>query len=575
MIDMTTNLRVYANEDDVLLFWSVPAPIPGCRGFAIDRCSTDATGTVHSETLPNRIGFATAAPPAPGAVSHTQPSTVWPFQRFSWTDHGAAPGDQVSYQVTPILRDATGALVPDTANSSAFSTPRPLAAPANARFRPFFNRGFVISQFMSLYLAEKKLTPKQFKDNIQTQDEQTIRAFLSGALRTALLDQLRTAADGDDEIYAALYELSDDELVDALTSLGARAHLVLANGSITAAAGEGTAAARQRDENSAARAKLLAAGVDVAEHDRFVAPGPLAHNKFLVRTDHHGTPLTAWTGSTNWTPTGLCTQLNNGLLIADPPTGQVYLDQWHRLRDAASTFPPELVNANSTGHPVPAAASTVWFSRTHQQVDLAALKTIVDGATEGILFLMFMPGSTGVLSYVQARAAEPGLYVRGVVSELPNGRDDESALDVHLLTGTHTDQTRLNIIEPEGISHPFANFAAEVTHQQFLSQIGYAIIHSKVLVIDPFSDNPTVVTGSHNFSASASTKNDENFIVITGDRALAEAYTVNIIAAYDHYRWRAFLSQDATPFNGLQDNDTWMAPKLAGAATDLAFFGVD
>jgi exonuclease SbcD len=40
------------------------------------------------------------------------------------------------------------------------------------------------------------------------------------------------------------------------------------------------------------------------------------------------------------------------------------------------------------------------------------------------------------------------------------------------------------------------------------------------------------VTGSHNFFKSASTKNDENFIVITGDPTLAEAYTVNVIAAH-------------------------------------------
>lgn len=28
-----TKLKVYANEDDTLLFWSIPQPIPGCRGL--------------------------------------------------------------------------------------------------------------------------------------------------------------------------------------------------------------------------------------------------------------------------------------------------------------------------------------------------------------------------------------------------------------------------------------------------------------------------------------------------------------------------------------------------------------
>lgn len=33
------------------------------------------------------------------------------------------------------------------------------------------------------------------------------------------------------------------------------------------------------------------------------------------------TALATWTGSTNWTPTGLCTQLNNGLLIDEAHIG--------------------------------------------------------------------------------------------------------------------------------------------------------------------------------------------------------------------------------------------------------------
>jgi PLD-like domain len=561
-----------------LLFWSVAAPIAGCRGFAIARRETDPHGTVSQTFLPNRTGFATDAPPTPGAATNDQPSTVWPFQRFSWTDHGTTNDATVSYQVIPVIRDNSGALVQLSEQASVWSPPRTLGAPTESRFEAFFNRGFVISQFMSHYLADKQLTPKQFKDDIQDTDEQTIRDFLSGQLRPALLNELSTAAGGG-EIYAALFELDDDELIDGLCSLGSRAHVVLANGSIAKQSNETEDQARQRDENSSARAKLIAASVDVGVHDRFTAPGPLAHNKFLVRTDSSGAPVTGWTGSTNWTATGLCTQLNNGLLVRDPQIAQIYLDQWHRLREAASGFPPALVSANSSPH-TPAVSqpgappATVWFSRTSGQVDMAALASVVASAKQGILFLMFMPGSKGVLSYVMARVGQPGLYVRGVVSELPGAPGDESAANVNLIDGAQQREAKLDIVQPEGISHPFANFAAEVTHQQFLSNIGYAIVHSKVLVIDPFSANATVVTGSHNFSESASASNDENFMIITGDRALAEAYTVNIMAAYDHYRWRALLGSDPHPFNGLQDNDTWMAPKLASSASDLQFFGV-
>src|SRR5262245_9131623 len=298
---MPTTVHCYSNEDDVLLFWSVTTVIPGCRGFAIARRKTDPSGKKSEGFLLNRTGFASDAPPTPGAAIHAQPSTQWPFQRFSWTDHDANTGDTVSYQIVPIIRDASGALVQLTEQASDWSPERTLGPPAGSRFAPFFNRGFVISQFMSRYLAEKHLTPRQFKDGIQDSDEQTIRTFLSGDLRLALLAELRSAADDDAEIYAALFELGDDELVDALCTLGARAHVVLANGSISKGQNETAAQARQRDENADARAKLIAASVYVAAHDRFISPGALGHNKFMVRTDNAGTPVTAWTGSTNWT----------------------------------------------------------------------------------------------------------------------------------------------------------------------------------------------------------------------------------------------------------------------------------
>jgi phosphatidylserine/phosphatidylglycerophosphate/cardiolipin synthase-like enzyme len=104
--------------------------------------------------------------------------------------------------------------------------------------------------------------------------------------------------------------------------------------------------------------------------------------------------------------------------------------------------------------------------------------------------------------------------------------------------------------------------------------VGHAIIHSKVIVIDPFSPDPTVITGSHNFSASTSSKNDENFIVVHGDRALAESYAVNVIAAWQHYRWRAYLTNADKPFDGLKDDDAWMAPMLAANRRELQFWGV-
>src|SRR5215217_3872332 len=118
---MSTKLKVYANEDDALLFWSIPAPIERCRGFAIQRRRTDAKKRKTEEFLPNRTGFENEPAPAPheGQKALTKPSTEWPFQRFSWTDHDADTGDVVSYRVIPVLRNPAGKLELAEAHASA------------------------------------------------------------------------------------------------------------------------------------------------------------------------------------------------------------------------------------------------------------------------------------------------------------------------------------------------------------------------------------------------------------------------------------------------------------------------
>jgi phosphatidylserine/phosphatidylglycerophosphate/cardiolipin synthase-like enzyme len=97
----------------------------------------------------------------------------------------------------------------------------------------------------------------------------------------------------------------------------------------------------------------------------------------------------------------------------------------------------------------------------------------------------------------------------------------------------------------------------EFTRKMFFPAGLMAIVHSKTVVIDPFSDNCVVVTGSHNFSEAASEKNDENLVVIRGNKPLAQAYAVHIQGVYDHYSWRAFLAHGGNPDNLFQSFKDW------------------
>jgi phosphatidylserine/phosphatidylglycerophosphate/cardiolipin synthase-like enzyme len=541
-------LRVYVNSDDVLLQWTVDVLDDHCLGFAIQRRLTRG-GTTGTPTWLDNYA-------SPGAQAHQsgahQSSEAWPFRCFTWTDHSVDRDDKVSYRIVPVLSGAP-AVREDLA--SDWSDERTIAPAPQATYEASFNRGFVISQFISRYLDEhypgvdRDKALQKFKQDIGADLEDRVRVFLSGQVRATMLALLDDLATGDGHLYAALFELADEQLVAALERLGARAHVVLANGSVEPETGVSASQARERDENEAARRRLIAAGVDVS--GRFVSPGALAHNKFAVITTSADEPIMVWTGSTNWTTTGLCTQLNNGLLARDAAVAALYRAQWQALRDAGSEHPAALATANATpgtvgGDPTAVRAS-VHFTRATQHVDLAALRDIVLTARQGVLFLMFIPGASGVLADVRKLAKDrPDLLVRGVVSELPRGREDAKTGDTTTvrvaLVGANSDALEqpqtFDVIQPQGMAHPAAGWALETTRKQFQGDVGHAIIHSKVLVVDPFTDDPTVVTGSHNFSISASEKNDENFIVIRGDQPLAEAYAVNIQSAWRHYAAR-------------------------------------
>jgi phosphatidylserine/phosphatidylglycerophosphate/cardiolipin synthase-like enzyme len=550
---MKTKLAAYANNDDTLLLWTVDDVDAGCLGFGLQRKLKRGNAAVDTSWLDN---FARPGP-APHQLGLHRPSDRFPFRSFTWTDHSVVAGDKVRYRAVPVVGGSQGP-EPDMRLASDWTKVLEIGGRANAKYQAFFNRGFVISQFMSRYLDQhypgltRIQALRQFKRDISTQVENTLRTFLSGELRRKLLDVLDAAADANEEIYAALFELGDGELLQRLTRFGERAHVVLANGSIEKKKVETAAQARKRDENEDARRQLVQANADVQTTSRFVSPGALAHNKFLVLTDDAGKPTRVWTGSTNWTTTGLCTQLNNALLIHDEQVAATYLGQWHARREAASSHPSSLAASNDrpsdVGGPQAKTKASVHFTRAKGRVDLAALREVVRGAKEGVLFLMFIPGSSGVLGDVRALADEkPDLLVRGVVSELPKGRADEktgttTAVRVTLYgtpTSAQAGPRTYDVVQPEGKAHPTAYWAAETTRGQFLNRIGQAIIHSKVLVVDPFGKDPVVVTGSHNFSISASEKNDENFIIVRGDRALAEAYAVNVESAWRHYAARA------------------------------------
>jgi phosphatidylserine/phosphatidylglycerophosphate/cardiolipin synthase-like enzyme len=565
---MAPNLKiaVYTNGDDAFVAWAPSEVIPKCQGFLLER-GRRVSGAIVVEPVNNMVGFKKDHP-----VSGDQKSSaIWPFQRFNWTDHAVDVGNEVRYRVTAMLDDGPGKPF-KKGLASVWSAWAKLSTDVGNGMACYFNRGLVISQFAARYMAKNHLTPAGLKKQLKTSVDPEFRAFLEGDLGARLRQLLDQARINGYTAHTALYELDDPRLIDSLIALKSRANVVLSNGSD-----------KPGDASAPARAALNAGGIVTT--NRMLKYQGLGHNKFLV-ISHGATPKAVWTGSTNWATTGLCTQVNNGLLIENTAIAKLYRAQWDRLRDASppaltpAGFPPSLVASNDkpTTVTVGPAKVSIWFTRTSDKSDLKELRDIIAGAKTSILFLMFSPGAEGLDVLAGQRAREPGMYVRGVVSSLGSdaASNAKNVLDVNVVSSDRTfTPDHYTVIQPQGHDEVLGPWIAEVTRKEFL-QIGHAIVHSKVLVVDPLSSSPVVVTGSHNFSAPASEDNDENLVIVRGHRKLAIAYATNIMSVYAHYRYRCYiremLDEHKDPWEYLDDDPTgnWMKSRLKSKALELA-----
>lgn len=572
---MSINLKVYDNGDHTCLVWLPDdgQPVPNCRGFAIRRLLNGQQDYLHGT-----VGFSDA--------DRFDPDHPWrfPLQRYLWWDYLVKPGDTVQYSVVPVVGPNKDNLTLAEDKASPLTPEMKVSGQRTPHLTALFNKGIIAAQWVSRALAALPHESK-IKDLV-TQPGNPLREALSGLLRPEILSLMAETKKNNGKIFAALYELNDSELIDALKAFGRDCNLILANGAFKDNTPSGN------DENRAVRADLKS---KVTLFDRIVKKGHFAHNKFVVFCDSNGTPQRVLTGSTNWTSSGLCTQANNGLIIDDPDVAADFLAAWRRIQAAGDDYPPTLVQGNSAArtHAVDGCRVTPWFVRTSAAQDLEYARKLINSATDGILFLFFNPGTFQadpmrwtLLQNILERHNETNtnfkseLYFCGVVNQQiaeltevggsskgPTHRDE--ALDptkpdpvVLYKNGVEPPQ-RLghDVMVPHNLKDQFHNWKKE------LLGAGMVNIHSKVIVLDPFGPNPVVMTGSHNLGFKASSENDDNLVIIEGNAPLAVAYAINIIAIFQAYRWNSYVEahrKDPKVWHGLVDNDNWQAGYLTG-----------
>jgi hypothetical protein len=349
--------RAWCNNEVAYLAWKTDGKIDGCLGFMITRIHLDLNGQeVERRNLPTWVAFATQSNPK----WEEQDTSVWPIQKFSWRDltlrksrntlTTRPPAFKAKYEIVPVGLPGPGrAPVP----------PSPTAQPGKYKGAPIplFICGdsiqtdeiLVTSEFgdISVTFTNGILSTQNLRKQLETPDGlaptkqqidahiqkpgDPIRTFLAGDVLPALRSLFERADQVDGHVHLALYELDDPELENLLATHQKRLDLILCTaGSKSPPKGSGLPVTWDVT-NQPVRAKLQKLMGSRLQNRMFNNSDHIGHNKFAVLLDKHGKPTTVWTGSTNWTPTGLCAQTNNTIILTSDTVAAAYLDYWKRL----------------------------------------------------------------------------------------------------------------------------------------------------------------------------------------------------------------------------------------------------
>jgi hypothetical protein len=674
---LVTRAGAWCNGEVGYIAWDVNEKIENCVGFMVTRVHETGKDQGQRRILPTWIAFKDQNNPN----WNEQDCSVWPIQRFEWRDltlrksrntTEVRPIDfRVHYEIVPVGLGGPGeAAIPPSPTAPAtddnglpsFEGPmHPLftiGEPTRTnsinvthtygdKISATFTNGILSTQNLVKQLSEVNKAPskkimsdaasadktkrvegtkkkedhllKVLKQEIVKRDS-PIRSFLTGDV-LAFVTRLMVRAEREGgEVYLALYELHDGELIDMLVEGMKKGlvHIILTTAGNFNPNPKGTPADKRQStawdtENDDARRRLHAAagknGRDRVIDRMFNSSARIGHNKFAVYVKD-GKPAAVMTGSTNWTETGLCTQSNNVILVEDDGIAADYLAYWNRLKaDKLAARRPLTVtkagkkikgakpDSNKQGAKIRTAnqkapvehkldagmTGKIWFSpntdkpvvpkiKPARPIDLREVYQRMDAATKAIMFLTFLPGRSGVNNVIgeAAQLAEKGapggeaakladriasigdkkdVFVMGAISDptaLPNYQAPKKGepkkkgikLPPPAIWWPKGDQSRVAMIRAAAVRIPFGNLRPE------LLTAGHAIIHDKIIVIDPLDEKRcTVITGSHNLGYKASYCNDENLLIIEGNRDLAISYAVHVIDLYDHYVMRARLEE--------------------------------
>ncbi|OGP59813.1 MAG: hypothetical protein A2162_01470 [Deltaproteobacteria bacterium RBG_13_52_11b] len=529
----------------------------GLLGFTVERFDPKEK---QRYTMP---GFKVFRSIIPNPQKHQQVSTAeHPIQSFLWDDFTAKEGRVYEYAFKP-LRGSPKNLDRSAQPVTILVRTEPLVTPNDHDV--FFNRGVASSQAYERKFGNLK--PDLLKPASKRQEALD---WLTRDLDDAIL-RFISSAGPNDTLLCCFYEFHFEPIVKALAAAQRKIRelkiIIDAKVNETKDKNGKLQASFPRAENLKAikSAQIPESCIIRRDHN----PSSIQHNKFMVLLNGAAKiPTEVWTGSTNISMGGLTGQTNVGHWVRDRAVAQSFKDYW----DLLASNPGSAKNDGRT-------EATRKKKAYRQKVqDLRKAPTSLEEIRNGTTAIFSPRAGLDVLDlYVklvdEAKSLACITLAFGVNERFKNQLNDNTSQN-HLvfLLLEKKDKPSKNSKTPFAVINAKNNVYkawgsyletsvyqwARETNARFLDlnkHVSY--IHSKFLLRDPLSADPIVVTGSANFSKASTNDNDENMLIIRGNKRVADIYFTEFNRLFNHYYFRA-VTESTANFRSPEESELFL-----------------
>lgn len=497
----------------VIVAWDFKAGVQIGRddllGFAIERTEFGTDGAVRERYWLRgikRFEKVDQGLPAGAPVL----TSIHPIQSFQWGDYTAKPGTDYEYRVVPVFGQPKLLELDDARATAVRITTEKEVGEASENGKPrhdiYFNRGAAGSQAYTRIFEGRKPDPdKPGSEQMK---------WLSRGLYEGLTKFIGKANSNKFALRAMLYEFKYEGVGEAFKA----AHEAGADVDIR------YEAQSYKDHNEELIQEVGIA--DICKPQK-VREG-IRHNKFIVLLKD-GVPIAVWTGSTNISVGGIFGHSNVGHAIYDKALAKRFHDYWMQLADPTITtsklrkWATELEPTPAIGQLPPSDRILTLFSpRDPDQKNSPTLEWMA-----------------GLVAGAEQLSCITFAFNFDPVFSDAFGADTDSLN--YLVFDKEPKKEQQEFVEKKGntviaVGEKFkAGWLENFLGEELTGFNKNLYIHDKFLIVDALGNDPIVITGTANFSRPSQIRNDENMLVIRGDKRVSDIYLGEFMRIFDHH----------------------------------------